>query len=66
MFNSQTLEEMNKKINEHFNQAMKIHKELLSMFEQYQVRPTARFIPEVWKYRIICNNGKYFFGIVKE
>jgi len=65
IFDSQTMEEMEMRINEHFNQIMKVHREQLSLFEQYQVRPTTQFIPEIWKYRIVCNKGKYFFGTLK-
>jgi hypothetical protein len=59
LFDAPTLEEMKERINIHFNQAMKLHQEKLSMFEQYQVRPVERHIPEVWKYRIVCKSGTY-------
>jgi hypothetical protein len=65
LFDTPTLEEMKNSINIHFNQTMKVHQEKLSMFEQYQVRPTERHIPEVWKYRIVCKGGMYYFGILK-
>ena len=64
LFDSPTFEEMKEKVNLHFNQTMKVHQEKLSMFESYQVRPTEKFIPEIWKYRIVCKGGKYYFGMV--
>ena len=63
-FDAPTFEKMKEKVNLHFNQSMKVHQEKLSMFESYQVRPTKKFIPEIWKYRIVCKNGKYYFGTV--
>ena len=65
LFDAPTLDEMKNRINEHFNQIMRVHRELLSLFEQYQVRPTEKFIPEAWKYRIVCKKGKYFFGTLR-
>jgi hypothetical protein len=62
LFETPTLEEMKKQLNIHFNQAIKIHQEKLSMFEQYQIRPVERHIPEVWKYRVVCKGGIYYFG----
>jgi hypothetical protein len=53
-------------IDAHFNQTMKVHQEKLSMFEQYQVRPVEKHIPEVWKYRIVCKGGTYYFDVLKE
>ena len=64
LFDAPTLEEMNEKLNFHFNQAMKIHKEKLSLFESYQIRPMEKFVPEIWKYRIVCKGDKYYFGTV--
>jgi hypothetical protein len=52
LFGTPTLEDMKEKIGVHFNQEMRIHREKLSIFEQYQVRPVERFIPEIWKYRL--------------
>jgi hypothetical protein len=65
LFDTPTLEEMSDRINVHFNQTMKVHQEKMSMFESYQVRPVDKFIPEIWKYRIVCRNGKYYFGTIK-
>jgi hypothetical protein len=65
LFDTPTLEEMKKMIDRHFNQAMKVHQEKLSMFEQYQVRPIERHVPEIWKYRIVCKGGTYYFGVLK-
>jgi hypothetical protein len=65
LFDTPTLEEMKERINKHFNQAMKLHQEKLSMFGQYQVRPVERHIPEVWKYRIVCKSGTYYFSTLK-
>ena len=64
LFDAPSLEEMKEKVNSHFYQAMKVHQEKLSIFEAYQVRPTERFIPGIWKYRIVCKGGKYYFGTV--
>ena len=64
LFETPTMEEMKEKVNVQFSQTMKVHQEKLSMFESYQIRPTKRFIPEIWKYRIVCKSGKYYFGTV--
>jgi len=63
---TQTLEAMRQEINMHFGQEMKVHREQLSLFESYQVRPTQMHIMEIWKYRIVANGGKYYFGKMKE
>jgi len=65
LFSTPTLDGMGKRINIHFNQTMRIFKETMSVFETYQVRPKDRFVPEVWKYRIIGKDGKYYFGTLK-
>jgi len=36
----------------------------MSMFEQYRFYLTNKFIPQIWSYRIICRNGKYYFGTI--
>jgi len=65
LFNTSTLEGMEKRINIYFDQTMKIYKEQMSLFEAYQVRPKEKFIPKVWKYRIVGRDGKYYFGTLK-
>jgi len=65
LYDAPTLEELKELLNIHFNQTMKVHQEKLSMFEQYQVRPVERHIPQVWKYRIVCKDGRYLFGTLK-
>jgi len=62
LFYTPTLDGMQKRLNVYFNQFMKLHQEKVSMFEQYHVRPKERFIPEIWKYRVVCNSGVYYFG----
>jgi hypothetical protein len=47
----------------HLNVPLRMIREELSIFEQYIIRPLERkFIPEIWSYRIICKQGKYYFG----
>lgn len=65
LLDNQTLEGMEKCVNEYFGQQMRIIQEKMSMFETYQVRPCGTFIPGIWKYRIVCRNGKYYFGTIK-
>jgi hypothetical protein len=65
LFETPSLDEMRERLNVHFGQPIKLHQEKLSMFEQYQVRPVERHIPQVWKYRIVCNGGTYYFGTLK-
>jgi hypothetical protein len=49
----------------YFNMPLRIMREELSIFEQYIVRPVERkFIPEIWSYRIVCKQSKYYFGKV--
>ena len=62
LFDAPTIDELKEKVNLHFNQAIKVHREKLSMFESYQIRPTEKFIPQIWKYPIVCKGGKYYFG----
>jgi hypothetical protein len=65
LFETPTLEGMEKRINIYFKQAMKIHREGASIFETYQIRPKEKFIPEIWKYRIVGQKGKFIFGTKK-
>jgi len=65
LFDTPTLDGMGKRINIYFGQTMKVHKEPMSLFETYQVRPTKKFIPKIWRYRILCKDGKYYFGTLK-
>ena len=60
------LAEITAKACAYFEQELNVHKEKLSMFEAYQVRPKQKFIPQVWKYRIVANKGQYFFGKLKD
>jgi hypothetical protein len=47
----------------HFACEMRIIREEMSLFPQYVIRPKERtFIPEIWKYRIVQQNGKFNFG----
>jgi hypothetical protein len=47
----------------HLDVSLRIMREELSIFEQYIIRPVERkFIPEIWRYRIICKQSKYYFG----
>jgi len=64
LFEAQTLDEIKNLVNLHFKQQMTIHQEKISMFEQYRVTFRERFEPEIWKYRIVCRNGKYYFGVI--
>ena len=66
IFEVPTLDAMMQKVNKHFEQEMKLHREQLSLFESYQVRPTQTHIMEMWKYRIVAKGGKFFFGKVRE
>jgi hypothetical protein len=63
LFDAMTLEELEVKINQYFNTEVRIIRSELSVFEQYEVRPKNRvFVEEIWKYRIVAKQGKYFFG----
>jgi len=58
-----SLEEIHEFIEEYFGMKMRIIRLLLSVFEQYEVRPVEhKFIPQIWSYRIVVKNGKYSFG----
>ena len=61
-----TLEAMKHELKIHFDQEMRIHREKMSLFESYQVRPTQRHIMEIWKYRIVTKGDNFFFGKLKE
>ena len=63
LFDAASLEDLTVKINQYFNTEIRIIRSELSLFEQYEVRPMKRmFIKEIWKYRIVAQQGKYFFG----
>jgi hypothetical protein len=63
LFDAVTLEKLEVKINQYFNTEVRIIRSELSIFEQYEVRPKNRmFVEEIWKYRIVAQQGKYFFG----
>jgi len=63
LFEAASLEDLTVKINQYFNAEVRVIRSNLSVFEQYEVRPKNRvFIEEIWKYRIVAQQGKYFFG----
>jgi stage III sporulation protein SpoIIIAA len=56
-----------KGLKDYFGHDMRLCREKLSIFEQYQVRPVQRvFIPKIWSYRIVVQHGKWNFGTVGE
>jgi hypothetical protein len=60
---AKSLDECKKLAEKYFQADLRVIQENLSMFEQYSIRPLARkFIPKIWKYRIICKNNIYYFG----
>ena len=65
LFQVASLGDIKQYVNDRFGQEMKVHQEKLSMYEQYQIRPVERFVAEIWKYRIVCNKGIYYFGTLK-
>jgi hypothetical protein len=63
LLESSSLESLKEMVNQHFGQEMRFYRLELSVFEQYDIRPAAHvYIPNIWKYRIIARNGKYYFG----
>jgi len=65
IYNASTMEGVKQSIELHFGQPVRIIPEKLSVFEQYQVRPTRVFISEAWRYRIVRRDGVYYFGKIK-
>ena len=60
---SDSMDNILEQIDRHFNVTMKTYRSQMSMFEQYEIRPAQRvFVPRIWTYRIIAQNGKYYFG----
>jgi hypothetical protein len=58
-----SMDEMKNMTEGYLGSKLRIIRENWSVFETYLVRPEGRkFVPEVWKYRIVCQNGKYTFG----
>jgi len=52
-------------IERYFNSKTKVEQLELSIFEQYRLYPgEKKFIPEIWKYRILCKNNLYYFGTI--
>jgi hypothetical protein len=65
IFTEENFELIKIKIDNYFSQSMRILKVDHSIFEQYEIRPTERiFIPKIWSYRILKNNGLYHFGTI--
>jgi len=51
----------------HFGCDMKYIEEKMSIFNQWSIRPIEKkFIPKVWSYRVVLNNGQYTFGTLGE
>jgi hypothetical protein len=62
---AETLELLEGKLRDYFGTPMRIIREDVSIFEQYAVRPLERmYVPDVWRYRVICKGGIYYFGLV--
>jgi hypothetical protein len=62
---AETLEEVKKLAENHLGVSLRVFQEELSVFEQYTIRPAERkFVPNIWKYRIIAKNQKYYFGTI--
>ena len=54
IFDSSDLDDLTSKINLYFDTEMRMIRPELSLFEQYEIRPKIKkFIPEIWKYRVI-------------
>ena len=49
----------------HFGKDMRYIQQEMSIFPQWIMRPVERiWIPEIWKYRIVQNNGQFVFGTI--
>jgi hypothetical protein len=60
---AQSLDKIKELAEGYFDVSLRMIREELSIFEQYSIRPVERkFIPEIWSYRIICKQGRYYFG----
>jgi hypothetical protein len=58
-----TLDDCRAKAESLLGVSLRILREELSIFEQYLIRPAERkYIPEIWKYRIIAKNGVFYLG----
>ena len=67
LFDADSIEDLTVQINKYFGVKMRVIPSKLSLFEQYELRPKSRiFIPEVWRYRIVAQQGKYFFGKIED
>lgn len=64
IFEDNDLENLVKKIKDYFDVEIKIFRKEMSLFEQYEIRPKGKFIPKIWKYRIVANKG-YKFGTLE-
>jgi hypothetical protein len=64
-YSSSTLEGARKYAENFFDCKLRIIREEVSIFEQYQLRPIEhKFIKEIWKYRIIAKKGEFHFGTI--
>ena len=63
LFEDNSIDTLINKINQYFGVEVRTIRSKMSIFEQYEVRPKKRtFVPEVWRYRIMARDGKYYFG----
>jgi len=66
IYKSDTMGGIKQPIEPHFGQPMRVIQEKLSVFEQWQVRPSLGFIAKAWAYRIVRNDGCYCFGTIRQ
>jgi hypothetical protein len=65
LFQASFLEGIQAEVERRFNQRVRLIREENSIFDQWQVRPAGGvFIPKAWTYRIVLNQGAYYFGTV--
>jgi hypothetical protein len=63
---SESLEKIQQVISAYFEEPIKLIQMKASIFEQYHIRPIAvKHIPNIWRYRVVVQNGLYNFGEVK-
>ena len=58
-----TLEAIQEYVSKSFNCVFNFKKEI-SIFESWRLGCKDKFIPEIWKYRIVKKDGRFIFGVI--
>jgi hypothetical protein len=58
----ESIEGLQKLIEDYFESKVRIIREELSIYETYRIYPVKKYISKLWNYRVINKNGFFNFG----